>query len=699
MARKSGVELMRKLSFTTATNRMAEAIMSHDDPDLVLAEMARIVGETLELDRTLIYDVTHRTDEAVGLCEWLNPGAEVSATKATYPLAAFRSTADELARSRMPHESHASTPSASLVADGADELLHGGMAIRSLYWHPFGFRDDGYFLLAFNQVRKERRFDVAELEFVRVVAEYVSLALMKITLTRAVRRGADELRSSEERYRALSENAPSMFFTADAAGSLLSANRTALEHLGYRADDIMGLPIDQIVEPEDRGAFHRWLASCFQNLGTTTRCELRTLHHDGSVLWTRASGRCARGIEGDNVAFLIFDDITEQRRAEQAMLQAQKLESIGLLAGGVAHDFNNLLVGVIGSADVALASLPGDSATRPIIEQILVAGRHAAGLAAQLLAYAGRAQPRIESIDLDALAAEMVDLLRLSMPKAVELVLDLDPTTPFVDGDRTQLRQVLMNLVVNAGEAIGDRAGRVLVRTRVVPREALSRFGTNALVDPSYVILEVTDSGEGMEGATQARIFDPFFSTKRTGRGLGLAAVLGIVRGHRGAILVSSERNRGSTFEAAFPQGQRPVERPSASPMAAIALPAEMRHVLVVDDDAVVRFVADLMLRHLGVEVLAAADRATARGVFDDRSVRVDCVLLDLTMPQGGGQAVLEDLRSRRPDVPVLLMSGYSETDVTNTLGAKIVGFLQKPFTLEQLRVGLATTQTTRRSH
>jgi two-component system cell cycle sensor histidine kinase/response regulator CckA len=383
-------------------------------------------------------------------------------------------------------------------------------------------------------------------------------------------------------------------------------------------------------------------------------------------------------------------DISERRRAEEErrrletqLLQAQKLESLGVLAGGVAHDFNNLLVGVLGHASLALALLPPGSAACESVRQIETAAQRAADLTRQMLAYSGKGKFIVEPIDLCTLVEEMAHLLEASASRKAVLRYDFPADLPPIEADATQIRQVVMNLITNASEAIGDRGGGIAVRTRVVETDrpvGAGRHCDEELPPGRYVVMEVTDNGCGMNEDTQAKIFDPFFTTKFAGRGLGLAAVLGIVRGHHGTIQVDSRPGQGSTFRVWFPAADGSSQSaPMAPPM-----PKSLRDrgtVLVVDDEEMVRSVAKAILEQAGFEVLTAANGIEALNVFGRQPDGVDAVLLDLTMPELSGEQVLRELRGIRADVPVILSSGYHDPEAVHRLtGSGHTGFVHKPY-------------------
>ncbi len=382
------------------------------------------------------------------------------------------------------------------------------------------------------------------------------------------------------------------------------------------------------------------------------------------------------------------EDITERKRSELALLQAQKMESLGVLAGGVAHDFNNLLVTILGNASLALLKLPADTPAREELGQIELAGQRAAELCRQMLSYAGRSRMEVEAVTINTLVQEMTQLLRVSLPKGVSIAFRLGENLPAVQADPTQIRQVVMNLVINAGEAIGERAGTITLTsgTLEADREYLSLAHMDKDSEPgSYLFLEVSDTGSGMSPETLARIFDPFFTTKFTGRGLGLASVLGIIRSHKGGLRVYSELGVGTSFKVLLPAAGAVAVPPNEEPW--VASWRGSGGVLVVDDEESIRSVALRMLQHLGFEVQLAASGEEALAQLRAGQALPSLVLLDLTMPGMSGEETLREMRKLHNDLRVILMSGYNEREVMyRFVGRNLAGFLQKPFRFEQLR-------------
>jgi PAS domain S-box-containing protein len=379
----------------------------------------------------------------------------------------------------------------------------------------------------------------------------------------------------------------------------------------------------------------------------------------------------------------------ERRAFEEQIRQVQKLESLGLLAGGIAHDFNNLLMAILGNADLALQVLPVEISARSNLEEIVQVSRRAADLCRQMLAYSGKGRFVVEKLDLSEVVREMAHMLQVSVSKKATLHCSLVDRLPAIEADVTQVRQVVMNLITNASEALTDESGVIAVTTGCMDCDraslSVSVLGAEASAG-RYVFCEVSDTGCGMDAAMQKRIFDPFFSTKFAGRGLGLAAVLGIVRGHRGVIQVDSKPGRGSTFRVLFPASTGVAPPPAARARTDNAWRGHGT-VLLVDDEERVRSVSRRMLEAIGFHVLTAADGEMALELFRTHADAVTCVILDLTMPHMGGEEAFDELRRIRADVPIILSSGYNEQEVTQRfVGGGLAGFIQKPYAVAGLR-------------
>lgn len=395
------------------------------------------------------------------------------------------------------------------------------------------------------------------------------------------------------------------------------------------------------------------------------------------------SGRAAAELERT-----IYEE--ERLHLEQQLLHAQKLESLGILAGGIAHDFNNILASIVGNTDLALRRLSPESPVVDNLKRIEHAAGRATDLAMQMLAYSGKGKFVIEALDLNHLVEEMGYMLEVSISKKAALRYDLDPNLPLIDADATQIRQIVMNLVINASEAIGDHSGVIAIstgRSYSDSKHLKNDVLKSDIAEGLYVYLEVSDTGCGMDHKTQSRIFDPFFTTKFTGRGLGMAAVQGIVRGHRGAIDVVSEKGKGSRFKILLPAGSNATERASVEGNRK-GFYGEGT-VLLVDDEETVQDMGREMLKELGFSVLSARDGREAVTMFKAHR-DLFCVVLDLTMPNMDGEQTFRQLQEIDPKVRVIMSSGYNEGEVTQKFaGKELAGFIQKPYKLSGLEDAL----------
>ncbi len=492
-----------------------------------------------------------------------------------------------------------------------------------------------------------------------------------------------ELFEEKERYRTLTEAIPQLVWTADAQGRVEYANSRLREFSG-QAGDVWHL--SELVSEEDRAAFDLqwWLAP---DTGAAFIAEVRLKRHDGVYRWHLVRAVPNRSSDHETVKwFGTLTDIEDQKRAEEALRQSQKLESLAVLAGGIAHDFNNLLTGIMGGASFVSDSLaPGPA--RSMLDVVVRSSERAAHLVQQLLAYAGKGSAELEAVDLGRIALDTTDLVRASFSRQLHFTADSATGLPPVRGNVAQVQQIVLNLVVNAAEAIGDRAGSVTVMTGLESLDtgnAAANILGYAPKPGDYVRLEVCDTGAGMDVVTLARIFDPFFTTKFAGRGLGLAALQGIVRSMEGAIQVRSVPGEGSTFRVLLPAmeglcvagSQRVPSDQSSMPTA----------ILLIDDDEGVRKVAAASLRRHGHEVFTARSGTEGLGKFQEQQAVLGLVMLDLGMADMAGDRVLRELRVLSPDLPVVILSGYAERDIASRFaGLNVKRFLAKPFTVEAL--------------
>ena len=504
------------------------------------------------------------------------------------------------------------------------------------------------------------------------------------------------LRTSEERFRTLAMASPLGIFLTDATGECTFVTPRMADLWGVRAEALLGRGFLDAAHEDDRVRVRAaWQHAA--SSGGALAMEYRIVHSDGTVRWI--CERTAPHRDGTTLSGFVgtVEDITQQklasedrRRLEVQMQHAQKLESLGVLAGGIAHDFNNLLVGILGNASLARDEVEHGTPMEELLEDIQTAARRAADLTTQLLAYAGKGRFNVQPLDLSAAVSETSSLLHSAISKRAKLAMELSGELPPIEADGIQVRQVVMNLLTNASDALQELAGAISLRTGTIHASATYLAGCLAAdgVQPGeFVFVEVSDTGAGMDQETLARIFDPFFTTKFTGRGLGLAATLGIVRGHRGALRVTSTPGSGTVFRVLFPvsESRAPVSRTPRS-VAAIR-----RHgtILIVDDEASVRDVARRMLERSGYDVLTAGDGDEGLLRYAENEANVLAIVLDLTMPRMNGTEVLADLRARGKNVPVVLASGYTSQSLAAETGATQPIFVQKPFVTADLLAGI----------
>lgn len=499
---------------------------------------------------------------------------------------------------------------------------------------------------------------------------------------------------TERLYQAVLDSSLDPLFVVDTHGKILVVSQVVKEQMGWTPQDLIGENIKLLI-PEPYHSEHDQYLEKYRRTGETYLVgqprELIARRKDGSTFPCEVSVSPVVFLDRPDPVFRgIIRDISERKRAEQErrdldgqIRHIQKLDSLGVLAGGIAHDFNNLLTSMLGNASLAMDEMSPDSLARDSVDRIVIAAKQAADLTRQMLAYSGKGKFVIERIDFSRLVEEICHLLEVTISKNVVLKFNLDGNLPPVEADVSQIRQVVMNLITNASDAIEGKSGVITVTTGAM--EADRAYMTETYLDDDlpegiYTYIEVSDTGCGMDEEIKERLFDPFFTTKSTGRGLGLAAVLGIVRGHRGAIKCYSEVGRGTTVKMLLPsvKGQADLQPVSIEPS------EEWRGsgtVLVVDDEETVRAVARRMLEMTGFDVLTAKDGLEGVEVFRDQGKEIDVVLLDMSMPRLSGEEAFREMRRIQGDVKVILSSGYNEQESIDRFAGKgLAGFLQKPY-------------------
>jgi len=509
------------------------------------------------------------------------------------------------------------------------------------------------------------------------------------------------LSQMEKKYRSLTEDifavSPFGLIIIDADLNVAWINNTVKNYIGLKNEDAIGKNIQTLIHEQIKHAFENpddfaenILASYVNETSvnntefhiiSSEKCRERWIEHRSQPI---SRGPYANG----RIDYYI--DITQRMNAEQDKLkveyqfqESQKLESLGVLAGGIAHDFNNLLSGILGGASLALMDLPQESPACEWLHKIEESTLRAADLCKQMLAYAGKGKLTMQQVDLNRLIKEMDHLLETSVSKMITIETNFSEGLPAIEVDATQTRQVILNLVSNASEAIGHENGVITISTGVKEFSAdtiMEYYLGDTISEGTYVYVKISDTGHGMTKDIQDKIFNPFFTTKFTGRGLGLSAVLGIIRSHRGTMTVASHPDSGSSFTAFFPaMAAIATEEPYVATTPKIWQSEGM--ILVIDDEEIVRNITKSLLSNAGFKVITARDGLEGLDLIKKHADEVNAVLLDLTMPRMSGEEVFHELRRIRPDIPIILISGYNVMDAEKRFPAEsLAGFIQKPF-------------------
>lgn len=522
------------------------------------------------------------------------------------------------------------------------------------------------------------------------LAKPVEPVLLRARIGAIVKRRKAEAERTEiaDSLQLLLESTGEGVFGEDRDGHCTFVNRAALEMLGFTREQMLGRKLHPLIHHTKPDGSPYPESECPMESVVRTSVPLRGTNEmlyraDGTTFPVEFSSYpILRDGEVEGMV-VTFDDISERKRTEEHLLQSAKLESLGVLAGGLAHDFNNILTGILGNASLVLESLSRSDSNHELLQEVVNASERAADLTRQMLAFAGKGRFVIEPVDLSRAIEDIAELLDTSLPKPVKLSLQLARDLPLLDADLRQVQQMVFNLVINAGEAIGERVGMVVVETGVRElKEPKHAPPFDDLAPGRYVYAAVQDTGVGMDEKTRARIFDPFFTTKFTGRGLGLPAAMGIARSHHGAIQVESEQGHGSRFEVLLPAKSAAAGKAAHAPASEVSGPARGKSVLVVDDEEIVRRTTRAVLERKGYQVILAENGQQAVEIFRERADDISLILLDLTMPVMGGEEAARHLHTIRHDVPILVSSGYNESEVARRFaGRRVAGYVRKPYT------------------
>jgi PAS domain S-box-containing protein len=509
-------------------------------------------------------------------------------------------------------------------------------------------------------------------------------SIFRLSLER--RRAEAEVRANEQRLRALLDTIPDAVFRRKRDGTYTDFKPAKNFQTYLPPEQFIGKNVNDLLPPDIARAGIE-AGNRALDTGQQQIFEYQMLEPRGVEL-RDFEGRIIPS--GEDEVQIIVRDVTQEKRQEEARRQTQKLESLGVLAGGVAHDFNNLLTGMLGQTSLAKLKLARGLSVEEHIDKAVVSAERAADLTRQLLAYAGKAKFQIITLDLNQIIRDYAGLLATALPPRSDLQLDLAANDPLIEGDRGQIQQVVMNLVINAAEAIREQAGFVRVATSV--RQVTNLQEVNLvtaapnLQPGKFVILEVSDNGIGMDQGTMSRIFDPFFSTKTHGHGLGLSATLGIIRTHHGGLQVQSHPGQGTTFTIFFPLvTAQTIPTPQPQPGLARQQSSDQA-VLVIDDEVFIRDVVIDVLSNDGVKVIAAASGEEGVQLFRQHTQEIGVVVLDMKMPGLSGEETYRALRQISPQIKIILSSGYSEIELLRQLGKQPnVTFLPKPYDIDVL--------------
>jgi two-component system cell cycle sensor histidine kinase/response regulator CckA len=497
------------------------------------------------------------------------------------------------------------------------------------------------------------------------------------------------LRESEERFRRVFEEGPLGVALVGRDYRFLKVNGALCRMVGYAESELTQMSVIDITYAEDMEVNRGLAERMFRREIPSYWLQKRYVKKDGDIIWVNLTASVIRDAEGQPLYGLaMIVDITESKRAQEEALARQKLESLGVLAGGIAHDFNNLLGSVLAEAELASANLAAGLSTSEELQRIMTIAIRGAEIVRQLMIYSGQDKAKLLApLDISQLVEEMIELLKVSISKHVVLKTDLSKELPAVLGNAAQLRQVVMNLIINASEAIGEQDAEIGITTSSVTGQDLTITNGTIVPESNYVRLAVSDTGCGMTEEVKARVFDPFFSTKFPGRGLGLAVVQGIVRDHGGAINLVSAPGQGTTFEVVLPcagrtpRSERPVLQANGK-----QYQAPSATLLVVEDEDPLRFAVSKMLRKSGFQVIEANDGSSAIELVRTHSDKIDLMLLDVTLPGVSSREVVEEAHLSRPNLRVILTSAYGrETVDASFAGLRIDHFIRKPFQIADL--------------
>ncbi|MFQ3670012.1 MAG: response regulator [Verrucomicrobiia bacterium] len=697
--KKHEEELLFRANFQQLLTDLAGSYLGAgtDGLDRTFNHLLERVGSFVGADRAYIFQFNRARRTASNTHEWVAPG-----------ISSERSRLQDIPFDLMPEviESQLSgrqfvIPNVANLDPSPFKASLQEQKIQSLILLPLVDEGQGFGFAGFDAVRAPRPWHPHEISLLQVMASMITQMLVRRKDELALRESEDQLRRNWEFTRTLLNAIPTPVFYMDREGRFTGCNRSYLEFTGRTVESFAGKTVFDLFDIDLAEDHH---ARDLELLRTGQRQSFEgtmpdMLGRKREVIFNRDVFRNEKGeITGIVGSFIDISRVRkaeqEQREMERQLLHSQKLESLGVLAGGVAHDFNNILFAITGNLELARLDLPPHSPACQALDDAVLATSRAVDLTRQMLAYSGKGHFVIQDIDLNQLLIENLAIFKAAVSKNVTLEHELAPSLPPIRGDVGQIQQIIMNLITNGSEAVGSNPGTVRVSsyTADFTSSELAACRGDVIPEPgTFVVLQVTDTGAGMDPTTLSRIFEPFFSTKFTGRGLGMAAVLGILRGHNGGILIDSQVGEGTRVRILFPAAVSPSPAPPPK-KPSVSDDRQLRgRILLADDEEDVRRVCTKLLQRLGLDVLAVNDGMEAVLAVEAQPFAFDLVLLDLTMPNMDGLSTLAYLSKHHPKLPVILISGYSRDEVTSNPDAHpSVGFVQKPFRIEDLHTELA---------
>lgn len=689
--KRTADELKYRVNFDQLITNIASRFvnLAPADLDKGINDALKRLGEFMGVDRSYVFVGAKNRDLASNTHEWVADGIEPLIGKlqnmsaSAFPWITARITGQEIIH--VPRV-------ADLPAEAGEERkLFGLQKVHSFLILPLISGASVVGFVGFDSVRKEMSWSPEVISLLRIVSEIFASAIERC-------RVSSELESQIHLISALLDNVPDHIYFKDLQSRFIRVNKALA--LLFKQDDpakVIGKTDMDFFDKKHADEAYADEQKVIKTGKPLVGLDEKTRLLDGTEVWVSTTKMPLRDEKGQIIGtFGISRDVTEKklreeenRKIQERMQRSQKLESLGVLSGCIAHDFNNLLMGILGNTSLALLELQPESPARESVKQIETVALRAAELTNQMLAYSGKSKSVVKLLNLANLVRDMAHLLEVSISKKIKLIYDFTTKIPLVEGDPVQIRQVVMNLIINATEAIGDKYGTITlsIREQDCDRYYLaSCYVSEEQQEGKYLCLSVSDTGCGMSAETRSKIFDPFFTTKIAGRGLGLAAVLGIVRAHKGAVKLYSEVGKGTNFEILFPCSDKEDRTYTPLVKAENGKWSGSGTVLVVDDDEIILSVSEQMLRKAGFTALKASDARLAVQLYRENLESIVAIILDVALIGTSAVHVLASLRSIKQNVPILMTSGFSESSATEGISpGSYQGFLQKPFNTEAL--------------